>query len=114
MALQPGTWNVAANGSVGLLVVANIDPNGAISRGSTLFDDPIVGFWDEPAQKLFFMRTNSSGNPETYQVFTGYVMTNRSVPTPTIAGSFEAFAGNGGEAQRTSFGWYAIPQPLIS
>ena len=106
-----GTWDVNANGFKGVLSIPSIDAQGNLAATSTIFGQRILGFWNASTQMLTFMRITTASDPTTFQVFTGYLMQ----PQPgtgfvvSLAGSFEAFVGTGGSAQRPLYGWYAQP-----
>jgi hypothetical protein len=109
--LPLGTWEVNAGGDRGPLQIASVSPQGEL-RG-TLFGKAIVGFWDEPAQKVMFVRIVNPAVPSTVQLYTGYLFRNSGGlhgvgnATYTLAGSFEALAGTGATASRAVYGWYA-------
>jgi hypothetical protein len=110
---QPiGTWDINANGFPGGLLIQGIDANGNLV-GSTVFGQSIVGFWDEAAEKITFIRVIDQADPSTYQIFTGYRMDPQPGLTLAMAGSFEAFQGTGATAERVLYGWFATPTPLI-
>jgi hypothetical protein len=107
MAAPNGNWDINANSSLGELFIQSVDPQGNLV-GSTVFGQPILGFWDEGSMKLTFMRIINQNDPSTYQIYTGYYMDPQTPgELPALAGSFEAFGGTGGIAQRVVFGWYA-------
>jgi hypothetical protein len=54
VSLSIGDWKFNGNGSTGTLKISSIDGNGNV-QGS-VFGDPIIGFWDEDAQKITFIR----------------------------------------------------------
>ena len=99
--LKTGNWTVNANSVKGTLAVTQIDADGNLT-GSTIYNNEIVGFWDEESRKITFIRVTDKTKPNTFQIYTGYLM-----GTATIAGSFEAFQGTGGAAKRNVFGWFA-------
>jgi hypothetical protein len=105
-----GLWELNANGHIGWLDIPNIDAAGRLV-GAKAFGDTIIGFWDEEAKKITFLRSTQSGNHSDDQVFTGYYFA--SGPEGTfksviyLTGSFEAFEGAGGTANRIVFGWFA-------
>jgi hypothetical protein len=105
-----GLWELNANGHIGSLDIPDIDAAGRLV-GATAFGDTIIGFWDEEAKKITFLRPTSAGNHSADQVFTGYYFA--SGPEATfksvlyLTGSFEAFEGTGGTANRVLFGWFA-------
>jgi kumamolisin len=107
-----GFWTINGNGFPGVLAIPSIDPQGNLGAGSTVYGQPIFGFWDDPAQKLTFMRVITPTDPTTFQVYTGYLMRPQpgSGQPVTLAGAFEAFQGTGAVAQRSVFGWYAQPR----
>jgi hypothetical protein len=106
-----GTWEVNAGGDRGRLQLVSVSRQGEL-RG-TLFGTEIVGFWDERAQKIMFVRLANQAAPSTAQLYTGYLFRNpgglRGVGTATytLAGSFTAVAGPGISASRAVYGWYA-------
>jgi hypothetical protein len=106
-----GSWEINASGDRGQLEIHSVDRQGEL-RG-TLYGKAIVGFWDERAQKILFVRLLDPAVPSTTQVYTGYLFRNpgglRGVGTATytLAGSFEAFGGTGATASRAVYGWYA-------
>lgn len=102
--LPTGTWHINANGFQGSLIITSVGPNGRLTR--TVYGNQIDGFWDEGALKVIFIREPAGAtNYSAVQVYTGYLFQNPHVYT--LAGSFEAFAGSGGLAQRNVFGWFA-------
>jgi hypothetical protein len=72
--LPLGTWEVNASGARGPLQLVSVSPQGEL-RG-TLFGTEIVGFWDERAQKVTFVRVVKPADPSTTQLFTGYLFRN--------------------------------------
>jgi hypothetical protein len=109
--LPRGTWEVNASGDRGQLQLVSVSHQGEL-RG-TLFGTEIVGFWDDPAQKIIFVRFMNPALPSTAQFFTGYLFRNpgglRGIgdATYTLAGSFTALPGSGATAARAVYGWYA-------
>lgn len=109
--LPLGTWEVNAGGDRGPLQIASVTRQGEL-RG-TLFGKAIVGFWNDFAQQILFVRILDPAEPSTTQLFTGYLFRNpgglRGVgnATYTLAGSFTALAGTGTTAARATYGWYA-------
>lgn len=101
--LKNGTWDMNANGSAGPLVIGGIGTDGTLAGSSTALGNKVLGFWDEASRKLTFMRLVKPTDPSTFQVYTGYLMSDNN----TLAGSFEAFKGSGATAERTVFGWLA-------
>jgi hypothetical protein len=109
--LPLGTWEVNAGGDRGSLQIASVTRQGEL-RG-TLFGKAIVGFWNDLAQQITFVRILDPAEPSTTQLFTGYLFRTpgglRGVgnATYTLAGSFTALAGTGATAARAASGWYA-------
>jgi hypothetical protein len=109
--LPLGTWEVNASGDRGPLQLVSVSQQGEL-RG-TLFGTEIVGFWDERAQKVMFVRLVEPADSSTVQLFTGYLFRTHGglrgvgTMTYTLAGSFEALAGMGATAARAVYGWYA-------
>src|SRR5947207_1324080 len=101
-----GTWTVNGNGYPGVLVIRSIDADGNLAH-STIYDQPIFGFWDDRGQKLTFMRLINRNDPTTFQIFTGYLMQGVNDGSLALAGSFEGFSGTGAVAERVIYGWYA-------
>lgn len=103
-----GVWKINGNGFEGDLNIKNVDAQGKIN--GTVYGNPIQGFFDNVSGKITFQRVIQSNDPAQNQVFSGYFF-----PTPPgdgatfygLAGTFEAFAGTGGTAQKSSFGWFA-------
>jgi hypothetical protein len=115
--LKTGVWKVKANGFIGELNIQSVDTQGKLTA-TLIFPNQsaerhIVGFWDERSQKITFIRLVNLVIPDTYQVWTGYQFciprdcASAGTNVLTLAGSFEAFSGTGGTAQRSVFGWYA-------
>jgi len=107
MALPIGTWSIDANGHEGQLEITGVDFNGKLSGNA--FGDSIEGFWNDTAQKITFLRMPVPDQPNTTQIYTGYLFKNRpSLYTKyTLTGYFEAFQGGGGSPPRSLFGWLA-------
>jgi len=109
--LPLGNWELNASGDRGSLQILSINSQGEL-RG-TLYGKAMVGFWDDRAQKIMFVRLLDPAVPSTAQVYTGYLFRNpgglREVGTATytLAGSFAAFDGTGATAARAVYGWYA-------
>ena len=109
--LPLGTWEANAGGDRGPLQLASVSRKGEL-RG-TLSGTEIVGFWNERARKVTFVRLLKPADPSTAQLFTGYLFRNpgglRGVGTATytLAGSFEALTGTGATASQAAYGWYA-------
>ncbi len=109
--LPTGRWSINGNGSTGNLQITSINAQGQLT--GTVYGQPIFGFWDGTTNKIVFMRVSNASQPNTFQVYTGYLFRNPANPQAgqnvayTLAGSFEAFSGAGGTAQRNLFGWFA-------
>jgi hypothetical protein len=109
--LPLGTWEMNAGGDRGPLQLVSVSGQGEL-RG-TLFGKAIIGFWNDLAQQITFVRILDPTEPSTTQLFTGYLFRNsgglRGVghATYTLAGSFTALAGTGATAARAASGWYA-------
>ena len=105
-----GIWDINDNGFTGTLNIKAVDAAGNIDKTSVLGNDLIFGFWDEPSQKITFMRIIDPAKPDTFQTYTGYFMGFQPGAKRqfSLAGTFEAFEGTGGTAQHSTFGWYAI------
>jgi len=110
-----GTWSYSNNGYTGIMTLV-VDSSGEVTGSMTDKGEkssPVKGFWDSSALKLTFYRaingTTSQTPPDFLEVFTGYLFPcSNAAPHPLcLAGSFEAFAGNGATATRTVFGWFA-------
>ena len=105
MGAPNGSWNINANGFAGTLFIEGVDPQGNLLPNSTVFGNPIIGFWDDFSQRIMFMRIIASNDPSTFQIFTGYYMAGQPGIADALAGSFEAFRGTGANAQRVTYGW---------
>jgi hypothetical protein len=100
----PSTWTINVNDFTGKLVIATLDAQGNVS--GTLFNSTIQGFWDAHQKKLTFIRFGSFSDATQLQIYSGYFSTAAG-SDGVLAGQFEAFAGTGAVAQRSTFGWYA-------
>ena len=103
MPLPSGSWNINANGTVGILTVA---PDGMGGFNGTVFGQPLVGFFDETAQTFRFLRVTSP-DLSTFQVYTGVLFRFSTAPntiTFTLAGTFEVFPSTGAVS---FFSWIA-------
>lgn len=107
--LKTSEWDINGNGFTGVLVIKSIKSDGSLDGASTAFGNKILGFWDEAARKITFLRLVKPDDPSSYQIYTGYLMSDGA----TIAGSFEAFQGSGATAERSVFGWFAKLPPVI-
>lgn len=104
-----GPWNINGNGYSGLLWIEGVDSQGnLLIPSSTVYGQQIIGFWDDSAQKITFMRIIEPENPSTFQIYTGYLMQSQTDRSLAFAGSFEAFQGTGAVANRVIYGWYAL------
>ncbi len=123
MSFPTGSWEIDANGYRGRLEIPTIDGSGNLMNSSLTMTNPapepvskVVGFWDEDAQKITFIRVLDPNNPEKNQVYTGYMFDNhldKADPiTYTVTGAFEAFKGTGGTANRSLYGWFANHREL--
>jgi hypothetical protein len=107
IALPTGNWSVVANGFHGTLTITGIGALGNIAAGSTIFGNPIIGFYDSTSANINFIRI-IGGNPSFHQIYTGYLF--RDIPNPArfvLTGDFLAYQGTGGTAKRPRFGWFA-------
>src|SRR5438876_926762 len=52
--LPRGKWKIDANNFLGELDIQSVDGSGNLV--GTVFNDNFLGFWDETAQKITFMR----------------------------------------------------------
>lgn len=101
-----GTWNLNGNGFKGILTIGGVS-NGSLIGSTAYTTDPLIGFWDETAKKITFIRVINPDDPTTFQIFTGYLMQNTDDGRLSLAGSFEGFQGTGAVASRVIYGWYA-------
>lgn len=101
--LKTDNWDINGNGFTGALAIKSINGDGSLGSASTAFGNKILGFWDEAARKITFLRLVNPNDPASFQVYTGYLMSDDA----TLAGSFEAFQGGGATAERSVFGWFA-------
>jgi hypothetical protein len=110
-----GTWNLQGDFLDGTLIIETIDATGNLTQ-VTLDGEQLLGFWNEDAQKLTFLRTNSPPNSQATPeflarliVFTGYLISNEA-GSLAFAGTYQSFQGSGATSGRSVFGWYALPQ----
>jgi hypothetical protein len=103
-----GGWNINGNGYGGFMWIEGVDGQGNLLGSSTVYGQPIRGFWDEASGRLTFMRIINAADPSTMQIYTGYLMPPQDNMQLAIAGTFEAFIGTGATASKPSYGWYAI------
>src|SRR5262245_26175344 len=61
-----GIWAINGNGFPGVLSIPSIDLQRNLGAGSTVYGQHIFGFWDDPAQKLTFMRVITPTDPTTF------------------------------------------------
>jgi hypothetical protein len=104
--LPVGIWQVNANGFHGQLIISGISIPGDILIGSSIFGNPIVGFYDKTSARINFIRL--TGNARAPQIYNGYLF--RDIPNPSLwelTGEFSAYRGSGGVAQRIDYGWVA-------
>ena len=106
MGVPNGSWKINGNGFTGTLFIEGVDSQGNLLPNSTVYGNPIIGFWDEPSQRIMFMRIIASNDPSTFQIFTGYYMTGQPGVADALAGSFEAFRGTAASAHRVAYGWF--------
>jgi hypothetical protein len=111
--LPVGDWSVNANGFHGTLFISGIDVAGNIEPGSTIYGNPIVGFYDSTSGRISFIRP--LGSTAIYdQVYNGYIY--KDITNPSLyflAGDFAAYQGGGGVALRINYGWYASKPTLV-
>lgn len=100
--LTSGNWKINGNGFEGTLKIKPPDANGTL-KNCTVYGDPVIGFWDEPSRKITFMRVINQSDASTFQIYTGYLMTDKKL----LAGSFQGFKGTGATASQSTFGWFA-------
>jgi hypothetical protein len=106
-------WNVNGNGSKGKLHISGVDGIGNILPGSTIYGQPIFGFYDFTSARINFIRVlgplvpYTLFNPTQQQVFNGYLFADPTTATWYLAGDFTAYQGSGGAAQRITYGWFA-------
>ncbi len=70
----------------------------------------VIGFWDEPSQKLTFVRVISQSDPSVNQINAGFRFDNERttwLTAHTLTGYFEAFQGSGAVSSRVLYGWVA-------
>jgi hypothetical protein len=115
MSLKLGDWKTNFNGDEGVLTLQGVDVNGVVS--GTFHSSPILGLWDETARRISFSFKVTSQIPYS-PLFKGILMSTPRNPQPgqdiiwTLLGSFHAFElaivqGQGGNARRSTFGWFA-------
>jgi len=111
--LPVGNWTVNANGFHGVLHISGVDGVGNIQPGSTIFGNPIVGFYDSTSARINFIRVLGAG-ATSEQVYNGYLFKDTSNPfLLELAGEFTAYQGSGGVAQRIDYGWFASKSIII-
>lgn len=117
MPLETGTWTINANGTLGQLVIAGVDPAGNVTGNIDIpgvMTFPIMGFWSEASQRIVFSLLSLSVSGPLNVAYTGFLFRDQ-LRMPGITGSivftlvgcFEAFQGSGGTPQKFLFGWYA-------
>lgn len=112
-------WKVNGNGHIDKLTFS-YNTNGGVS--GTMYGDRIIGFWDNPSQKIIFMRLDNPSDPSSFQTYTGYLFIDirpnlnpqgtANLCYQSLAGSFLTPAGGGGSSSRNEFGWFAETQIL--
>jgi len=111
--LPIGNWTVNANGFHGVLHISGVNGLGVIQPGSTIFGNPIVGFYDSTSARINFIRVLAAG-PTSQQVYNGYLFRDTSNPFLfELAGEFTAYQGSGGVAQRIDYGWFGTKSIII-
>lgn len=103
MKLKVADWQINSNGAQGVLSIKEIDSSGRIINSSTVFGNQLVGVWDDDARRITFLRIIKPNDPSSIQLYTGCLLDGQD----TLTGTFMAFAGSGGKAQRSEFGWFA-------
>jgi hypothetical protein len=114
MTLPLGDWDIDGNGFRGTLTINGVDGAGNLDA-SVVFESPqvqqVIGFWDEPSQKITFVRVINQNDPSSNQIYTGFRFDNErdhlTDRTHTLTGYFEAFQGTGAVAARVLYGWVA-------
>jgi hypothetical protein len=104
--LPSGSWVIIANGISDRLYISGIDGSGNIQTGSTIFGNPITGYYDSTSARINFIRV--AGATSAQQIYNGYLF--RAVSDPAsyfLTGEFSAYQGTGGSAKRFEFGWFA-------
>jgi hypothetical protein len=108
------TWKLNSNGHECYLFIDVCRSDNSIEGRITygLYTSFITGFWSQVwdsnpagARKLTFIRS-ADANPANWQIYTGYMLDGEE---HIMAGTFETFAGSGGKARRSVFGWTAMP-----
>jgi hypothetical protein len=100
--LRAGNWFIDANGFEGVLTVRT-DDAGNILPGSTVFGDPIIGFFNRVQEQIIFLRQSAPEGPSNVQVYTGV----RGPGPDRLSGQFVAFRGTGGSPEKWLFNWRA-------
>jgi hypothetical protein len=106
----PGQWDVNAHGFLGTLNIQGVDPAGRVT--GTLFDNQMLGFWDEPARCLTVIRIINPADTSTWQIFTGYLTKDQGKEYYWLAGDFVGFAGTGATPHCPQWGWIG-KEPVI-
>jgi hypothetical protein len=99
-------WRVNSNGFEVDLIIDTIDESGNLKgkmKQGTQKSDAVNGMWNKSEGKLTFTRQTVGGDASSSQIYTGYLMAGDN----RLAGSFKAFPGTGGKANRSVFGWVA-------
>jgi hypothetical protein len=114
MSLLSGNWDIDGNGSRGTLTIDGVDATENLNA-SVVFDSSgvqqVIGFWNEPSQKITFVQVTNPDDPSVNQIYTGFRFDNKrgylTDRTHALAGYFKAFQGTGAVALRVPYGWVA-------
>ena len=118
MTSPAGIWAINDNGYRAYLVLA-VDSAGKVT--GNLCGDPIVGSWDDTAQKITFARSSGSSAPDLFaKVYTGFHFDSNKPLfdsggcTPSVAPfQFRVLAGSSWSfssllaGKRGTYGWMA-------
>jgi len=122
MPIPLGTWQANVGGTRQALVIRSVETTGRVTGEITTapFPVPLLGVWDEDAQKLTFVliRPIDGGRFVSGGFGTGYMFIDSVNLTGvsgssifTLAGRLEIFPSLGFgpalSARRSEFGWYA-------
>ena len=110
-----GNWDIDGNGSRSTLTTDGVDAVGNLSA-SVVFESSgaqqVIGFWDEPSQRITFVRVINPDDPSVNQIYSGLRFGNGrghlTDRTHTFAGYFETLQGTGAVASRVLYGWVAL------
>lgn len=111
MSLLSGNWDIDGNGSRGTLTIDGVDAAGNLNT-SVVFESSgvqqVIGFWDEPSQRITFVRIINPDDPSVSRIYTGLRFDNGrgylTDRTHTLAGYFETLQGTGAGASRVLYG----------